>query len=79
MDTSRYTSTGLSRVLKAQGRRSDWLATKVGVSKALISHLLTGRRTVSLDVAQRIADALDVPADLIFEPVTAPEPVEAAA
>lgn len=57
----RYNGTKVRAVILAQGRRQDWVARRVGVSTALISLVLHGKRTVSADVAQKIADVLQVP------------------
>ncbi len=64
---TRYQSTNLDRVLADQGRKQRWLARRVGVSESLVSMLISGERTISADMAERIAAALDVPLFLLFE------------
>lgn len=45
------------------------LARYAGCSKSFISHLLAGRKTTCTpELAERIAEALDVPVTLLFEP-----------
>jgi len=45
------------------------LARYSGCSKSFISHLLAGRKTTCTpELAQRIAEALEVPVTLLFEP-----------
>ena len=49
------------------------LARYAGCSKGFISHLLSGRRrTCSPTLAARIAEALDVPLELLFMPSLPP-------
>lgn len=60
-------ATHLKSVLSAQGRKQTWLAKQAGVSQRLISYLLTGERTASAEVAERIALALGVPLFFVFD------------
>jgi transcriptional regulator with XRE-family HTH domain len=54
---------------KMSGRR---LARAIDVHTSFIDHLMSGRRTSCKPVtAQRIAEALDVPLDILFVPSTA--------
>jgi len=70
MSTSRrYRPTGLRAALAAQDRTVVWSARKGGVSHPLIFLALTGRRTLSESVAQRITDALGLPMDELFTEV----------
>jgi transcriptional regulator with XRE-family HTH domain len=64
---SRYSGDRIKPILAAQGRRQDWLAAQVGVSQTLISRLLSGKRTVDVDTAKRIANVLQVPFFVAFE------------
>ncbi len=59
-------ATALRSLLATQGRRKDWLAKQAGIHPSLLSHVMAGRRTVSSDVAERIAGALQVPLSLAF-------------
>lgn len=63
----RFSGEKLEAILSAQGRRRDWLAAQAGVDKSLITHLIAGRRTVTLEVAERISRALQVPFFVAFE------------
>jgi len=70
MSTSRrYRPTGLREALAAQERTVVWSARKAGVSHPLIFLALTGRRTLSENVAERIAAALGLPVDALFTEV----------
>ncbi len=62
-----YQATGLKAVLAAQGRRQDWLARQVGVSEQLISSALSGRRNLTREVAERVANVLGVPFFVVFD------------
>lgn len=63
----RYSGTNIRAVLDAQGRRQDWLADQVGISDALLSMAINGKRTLGAGVAKRIATVLGVPFFVIFE------------
>lgn len=65
--TKRYRATGLSEVIAAQGRTREWIAAQGRVHPSLVTHLLAGRRTISEEVADRIANGLGVPLFLLFE------------
>lgn len=64
---TRYQAINLRAVLQAQGRKKEWLANEAGISPSLVTMLLSGKRTVSEEVAERIARAVGVPLFLIFE------------
>jgi transcriptional regulator with XRE-family HTH domain len=64
---ARYVSTNLAAVLEAQGRMRRWLAERVGVSESLISKVLSGKKTVDQALGERIAEALGVPFNVLFE------------
>ena len=68
METApRYYGTKLAQVIDAQGRRRNWLAHEVGVSRSFITHIAAGRRTVDEPTALRIAATLQVPLFLLFD------------
>lgn len=55
------------RTLTAQGRKSVWLAARLGVSPGHLTRMLAGHRPISNEQAQIIADALGLPMEVIFE------------
>lgn len=57
-----------------QGRKRTWLARKVGVSESFVRFILSGERTVSPELAERIATALGVPLFFAFDGTDVPEP-----
>ena len=57
----------LQSLLRAQGRRKDWLAARAGLHPSMVSHLIARRRTASASVAERMAEALQVPVFLLFD------------
>lgn len=65
---ARYGAGRIADFLESQGRRRDWLAARVGISKSLLSLVLAGERTLSADVAARIAGTLQVPFGVLFDP-----------
>lgn len=67
MSTRRYRCTHLHEVLAHHERSVRWAARKGGVSETLVRFAIEGKRTLREDVAQRIAEALDVPLFLAFE------------
>lgn len=51
------------------------LADRAGCSLSFISALANGRKSgVTTELAERISEALDIPADVIFEPTESGEP-----
>lgn len=68
----RLTSADTLRALMAQREFSvGRLARYAGCSKGFISHLTSGRRrTCTPQLAERIAEALDVPLPILFTPST---------
>lgn len=64
-------------VLRALMNQDDFslgrLARYAGCSKSFISHLLSGRRaSCTPELATRIAEALDVPVEILFDLRTSP-------
>lgn len=59
-------TTPLARVLDIQGRRQDWLAARVGVSRPYINKLARGRKKLSPSMARRISLELGVPPDSLL-------------
>lgn len=62
-----------AEMLHATMKRRDFsmarLARYAGCSKSMIGHLTTGhKKTCSPELAERIAEALDVPLELLFVP-----------
>lgn len=64
---TRFYAVDLADVLAEQGRRQDWLAQQIGVSKPMMSYIISGRRTVSEPVARQISALLGVPFGMHFE------------
>lgn len=59
----------LRALMEQKGMGMGRLARYAGCSKGFISHLLAGRRsTCTPQLAERIAEALDVPASVLFVP-----------
>jgi transcriptional regulator with XRE-family HTH domain len=73
MSTKRYRATHLKAIMDEQGRKRSWLARKVGVSESFIRFILSGERTVSEEVAERIATALGVPLFFAFDGTDVPD------
>ena len=65
--TARYTGTKMGQLLLSRGIRFDWLAAQVGVSKATVTRWVNGSRTIGRSHAERAAEVLGVPFDLLFE------------
>lgn len=59
----------LRALMVQRGFSYDRLARYAGVSKSFISHLVKGRKGTCLPTtAERIAEALDVPLEILFVP-----------
>jgi transcriptional regulator with XRE-family HTH domain len=59
-------SPNVERVLEQQGRTISWLARKAGVSVAYAWRMLNGERPLTSEFKAAAAEALGVPADLLF-------------
>jgi transcriptional regulator with XRE-family HTH domain len=59
-------SRNVERVLAQQGRSVAWLAGKAGVSVSYAWRMLRGERPLTDDFKKAAAEALGVPADLLF-------------
>ena len=57
----------LRESIEKQGRRNDWLAAMIGVSKAQFSHVLAGRRSLDTEAAGKLAAILGLPLFFLFE------------
>lgn len=59
--------TNLREFLERSGERQQDFAKRVGVSSSYVSRLASGRRTPSLPMAVRIADAANIPLESLLE------------
>lgn len=50
-------------LIAERGLRHGWVAARIGVSPAMLSHVMRGRRRLRVDTAQRLAELLGVPLD----------------
>lgn len=57
----------LKRIIKTQGRTQSWIASRIGVSRFLMNHVVAGRRSLSLEQAKKTADILGLPLFLLFD------------
>lgn len=69
---------GLAKVLEQQERTASWLARRTGKSPSYVTRVLRGQRRPSADFKARSAEALGVPAGLLFIDRDAPSEPEAA-
>jgi transcriptional regulator with XRE-family HTH domain len=59
----------MRRLRKAQGMSQEGFALKFDIDRTYVSGIERGKRNPTITVAQRLADALDVPiADLFADP-----------
>ena len=63
----KYKAVGLKSALMARGTSVTWLATVTGIKRQSISYLVNGTRKADQDKAERIAAALNMPLDILFE------------
>jgi transcriptional regulator with XRE-family HTH domain len=64
----------LKALIEQRGLSPSALAGQVGCTPPFICHLTAGRRTgASPELAERIAEALEVPLDVLFVPATSAE------
>lgn len=67
MGKPRYRSVGVGDALDRKLLRRDWLANEIGVHHSLVTHIISGRRTVDVERASKIAAALALPFGELFE------------
>lgn len=65
-DPSGYTGTHIPAVLRTIERDFSWLSRKMGVSKALVSHVCAGRRNITRSFVTRACAALALPEEALF-------------
>jgi plasmid maintenance system antidote protein VapI len=65
--TDRYLATNLGAVMEKQGRQNVWLAERLGVSRSFITMVISGQRTISGELADKISGIFDIPLFLLFE------------
>ena len=65
----RYEAIGLKAALMARGTSVTWLAEVTGLKRQVVSYLVNGTRKADQDKAERIAAALNMPLDVLFEEV----------
>jgi transcriptional regulator with XRE-family HTH domain len=65
-DPSGYTGTRIPDILAAMERDQSWLARKMGVSPALVNHVLLGRRSITRSFVMRACAALNLPESAVF-------------
>ena len=57
--------------IKASGLKQIWIAQQLGVSQKHLNQMLTGRISLTLDWAQRIATVCGYKVTIVVEPVSA--------
>lgn len=67
LDRRRYSAKAVHQTIREQGRTVVWLAGKMGMSRQYTNDLVHGKFSVRHEVAQRVADTLDVPLFLLFD------------
>jgi antitoxin component HigA of HigAB toxin-antitoxin module len=50
-------------LIDERGLRHGWVAARIGVSPAMLTNVMRGRRRLRVDAAQRLAELLGVPLD----------------
>lgn len=63
----RYIATNLGKSLESKGLKQSWIARQLGVSKSLMSKVVSGDRSVDQMTAEKIAALVGVPLFLLFE------------
>jgi len=63
----RYIATNLGKLLESEGLKQSWIARQLGVSKSLMSKVVSGDRSVDQASAEQISFLVGVPLFLLFE------------
>ena len=67
--TNRYRPTNLALVLDHQGRTWVWLAEHLSISPGMVTKMVKGERVFTAERARRTAAVLDLPVEVLFEPI----------
>lgn len=62
----RYSNEKLTEVLKVQGRRMDWLSEQLDIDPSYVSHLKSGAKPITDDIAHRVARILGIPVSFLL-------------
>ena len=65
----RYEAIGLKAALMARGTSVTWLAEQTGIKRQAVSYIVNGTRKADQAKAEKIAAAMNMPLDLLFEAV----------
>ena len=63
----KYNAVGLKAALMARGTSVTWLAEQTGILRQSVSYIVNGTRKADQDKAEKIAAALNMPLDILFE------------
>ena len=63
----RYEARGLKAALMARGTSVTWLSEQTGIIRQQVSYIVNGTRKADQDKAEKIAAALNMPLDILFE------------
>ena len=63
----RYEARGLKAALMARGTSVTWLSEQTGIIRQQVSYIVNGTRKADQDKAEKIAAALNMPLDVLFE------------
>lgn len=63
-----YTATNLKQVIRSRGLRQEWVAGQAGITPETLSRIAARRRNTTAETGKRIADVLQLPFYLLFEP-----------
>ena len=63
MESCTATKRSVIHLIEERGLRHGWVAARIGVSPAMLSNAVRGKRRLRADTAQRLAELLGVPLD----------------
>lgn len=62
----RYSNEKLTQLLEVQGRRMDWTAQQLGIDPSYVSHLKSGAKPITDEIAMKISRLLGVPVSFLL-------------
>jgi len=72
---SSTTEARVEKALEKQGRTIAWLARKVDLSVSYVWRILKGERPEPDGFRDKVADALDIPAEFLFDEISVTQDV----
>ena len=62
-----YSANRLRQEIVGKGRRPAWVADQLGLHRTTIYRFMDGSRSISADMAEKLAEVLEIPVEALME------------